>query len=197
MPGPPIETVSQHIAWSYANLGRAHAAVEAGLDSYGRTHHMIRARLYKGLTTSTLKMRTLYDDEKVKFTYPQSCCYCGTTETLSIDHLISRIKGGDDHSNNLVWACRSCNSSKGGRDLLEWYQIKNRFPSILLLRRYIKLVAKYCVEHGILETTLAVATQQDLPFKLELLPYEFPALSTLSLWVPVMKQNTDISTDEK
>jgi hypothetical protein len=195
MPGPQIETVRQHIAWSYANLARAHAAVEAGADSYWRTHHMIRSRLYKGLTTNSMKMRTLYDDEKVKFTYPQACCYCGTTEALSIDHLIARIKGGQDYSDNLVWACKSCNSSKGGRDLLEWYQIKDRFPSLLLLRRYIKLAARYCVEHEILETTLAVATQLDLPFKLELLPYEFPALTTLTLWVPVMRQDINASKD--
>ena len=190
MPGPLIETVRQHIAWSYANLARAHAAVEAGGDSYGRTHHMIRARLYKGLTTNKLKMRTLYDDEKVKFTYPQACCYCGMTEPISIDHLISRIKGGGDHSDNLVWACRSCNSSKRDLDLLEWCQAKNKFPSILLLRRYIKLIARYCAEHEILDTTLAVASQQELPFKLELLPYEFPALSTLTLWVPVKQQKS-------
>ena len=185
MPGPQIETVRQHIAWSYANLARAHAAVEAGFESYGRTHHMIRSRLFKGLTTDSMKMRTLYDDEKVKFTYPQACCYCGTTEKLSIDHLTPRIKRALEVSPNFVWAFKSCNSSKGGRDLLEWHKLKNSFPSILLLRRYIKLVARYCVEHEILETTLAVAVQQELPFKLELLPYEFPVLSTLTLWVPV------------
>lgn len=131
MPGPLIETVRQHIAWSYANVARAHAAVEAGVESYGRTHHMIRSRLYKGLTTNTMKIRTLYDDEKVKFTFPQACCYCGATEKLSIDHLIPRMKGGEDYSDNLVWACKSCNSSKGGRDLLEWCQVKNSFPEVI------------------------------------------------------------------
>ena len=195
MPGPLIETVRQHIAWSYANLARAHAAVEAGVESYGRTHHMIRSRLYKGLTTNTMKIRTLYDDEKVKFTYPQACCYCGTTETISIDHLLPRIKGGEDYSDNLVWACKSCNSSKGCRDLLEWFQIKDRFPSLLLLRRHIKLVARYCVAHEILETALSAAIQQDLPFKLALLPYEFPVLSTLTLWVPVTQQHLDSSSE--
>ena len=188
MTSPPIETVRQHIACSYANLARAHAAVEAGVDSYGRMHHMIRAKLFKGLTTGTMKMRTFYDDEKVKFTYPQACCYCGTTEKLSIDHLIPRIKGGEDHADNLVWACRSCNSSKGERDLLDWYQTKDAFPSILLLRRYTKLVARYCDQHALLDTLLADAVQQTLPFQLQMLPYSFPALNTLQLWVPVRKQ---------
>ena len=197
MPIPPIETVRQHIAWSYANLARAHAAVEAGVGSYGRMHHMIRARLFKGLTTGTMEMRTLYDDEKVKLTYPQACCYCGTMEALSIDHLIPQIKGGADYSDNLVWACRSCNSSKRDRDLLDWCQTKKTFPSILLLRRYIKLVARYCEEYEFLDTLLADATQQSLPFKLQLLPYIFPALSTLVLWVPTKQQECVGSTGEK
>ncbi|WP_395090888.1 HNH endonuclease [Armatimonas sp.] len=158
---------------------------------------MIRARLFKGLTTGKMEMRTLYDDEKVKLIYSQACCYCGTTEALSIDHLIPQIKGGADYSDNLVWACRSCNSSKRDRDLLDWCQTKNTFPSILLLRRYMKLVARYCEEHELLDTLLADALKQNLPFKLQLLPYSFPALSTLVLWVPNKQQESDASTGVK
>lgn len=197
MSRPPIETVREHIAWSYANLARAHAAVEAGVVSYGRAHHMIRAKLFKGLTTGTMAMRSLYDDEKTKLTYPQSCCYCGTMEALSIDHLIAQVKGAGDNSDNLVWACKSCNSSKRERDLLEWCQTKRIFPSVLLLRRYIKLVARYCDDHELLDTLLAVATQHRLPFKLQLLPYEFPALNTLVLWVPATQQECVGSTHDK
>ncbi len=140
----PIETVRQHIASSYANLARAHAAVESGLHSYTRTHHMIRARLFKGLSTGTMSMRSLYDDEKVKLNAPKACCYCGATVALTIDHLIPKIKGGPDYADNLVWACKACNSSKSDTDLLEWCKSKCTFPSLLLLRRYIKLIAKYC-----------------------------------------------------
>lgn len=191
MPIPAIETVGQHIACSYANLARAHAAVDAGLESYSRVHHMIRARLFKGLTSGSMQMRTLYDDEKVKLAYPQACCYCGTAESLSIDHLIPKIQQGPDYADNLVWACRSCNSSKRDRDLLEWFKIKDLFPSLLLLRRYTKLVARYCTERALLETSLSDAIKMDLPFKLELLPYDFPPLSTLVLWVPVKQQGSN------
>ena len=183
MSGPAINSVRDHIAWSYANLARAHAAVEAGATSYDRTHHMIRSRLFKGLASGKMQMRSLYDDEEVKFQYPQACCYCGTTEKISIDHLIPLIKGGADYSDNLVWACRSCNSSKRDRDLLDWSQNKGRFPSILLLRRYTKLIARYCEHHGLLDLSLAEASQHQLPFKLQLLPYSFPDLGSLVLWV--------------
>ena len=193
MAGPKINSVKEHIAWSYANLARAHAAVKAGATSYGRTHHMIRARLFKGLTTGNMQMRSLYDDEKVKYQYPQACCYCGAVEPISIDHLIPRIRGGGDHADNLVWACISCNSSKSDRDLLEWSQLKGRFPSILLLRRYTKLVTRYCEQQGLLELPLAEALQHQLPFKLQLLPYDFPDLSNLVLWVSAKPQRPNNS----
>ena len=180
---PKIDTIRDHIAWSYANLARVHSALEAGLTAYGRVHHMIRARLFKGLTTGTMKMQSLYDDEKVKFKYPQACCYCGAVDQISIDHLIPRILGGADHSDNLVWACRQCNSSKRDRDMLEWSQYKGIFPAILLLRRYTKLVARYSDQQGLLDLPLVEAGSHCLPFRLELLPYSFPDLAELVLWV--------------
>ena len=45
------------------------------------------------------------------------CSYCAKTAD-TIDHVWPRSRGGDDHPNNLVPACRSCNSSKGTKSLL-------------------------------------------------------------------------------
>ncbi|WP_080681919.1 HNH endonuclease [Sorangium cellulosum] len=49
------------------------------------------------------------------------CVYCGTTPPPKLhgDHLIPRHRGGPESGDNLVWACRSCNSSKNARDLLD------------------------------------------------------------------------------
>ncbi|QDV87397.1 HNH endonuclease [Planctomycetes bacterium TBK1r] len=180
---PEIITVSDHIAWSYANLARADAALQGGCRSYQRTHHIIRSRLFNGLKNGTMAIRSLYDDERLKMTMPQACCYCGATDNLSIDHLIPRVRGGADDADNLVWTCRKCNSSKQGRDMLEWMAKKNGFPAILLLRRYLKLVARYCDENGFLTTPLAEALQLDLPFDLSLIPHSFPPLSEITLWI--------------
>lgn len=135
---PEILTVKEHIAWSYANLARAHAALQEGSEKYKQVHHIIRSKLFQGLVSGKMNMRSLYDDERMKMTVPQACCYCGNINKLSVDHLIPRIKGGSDESDNLIWACNSCNSSKQGRDMLQWMHDKNRFPSVLLLRRYLK-----------------------------------------------------------
>ncbi len=41
------------------------------------------------------------------------CGYCGTTKELTLDHLIPKSKGGKSSWNNLVTACKRCNSRKG------------------------------------------------------------------------------------
>lgn len=44
-----------------------------------------------------------------------TCVYCGATAAdgpLTVDHVIPKSLGGTDHPNNLVTACRDCNSGK-------------------------------------------------------------------------------------
>lgn len=183
-----ITTVREHIAWSYANLARADKALKDGVQKYEMIHHMIRAKLNKGLREQTMSMASLYKDERLKMTVPQACYYCGSTSNLSVDHLIPRIKGGSDESDNLIWACRSCNSSKRDKDMLKWMMDKKSFPSILLLRRYLKIVMRYCESNELLDLELEEVMKEDLPFDLTILPHKFPPLSELKLWVYPEKQ---------
>jgi 5-methylcytosine-specific restriction endonuclease McrA len=46
------------------------------------------------------------------------CQYCGSTRSLTIDHVLPRSRGGDDTWENLVVCCSPCNVRKGDR-LLE------------------------------------------------------------------------------
>lgn len=115
-----ITTVGQLLHWSYANLAMAHSAISAKAEKYGRLEFMIRSRLYAGLNKKTMTIGPLAGDERLKMVLPQACCYCGSREQLSVDHLIPTKRGGANTGDNLVWACRSCNSSKGAQDVLEW-----------------------------------------------------------------------------
>ena len=48
------------------------------------------------------------------------CVYCGRVfppEELTLDHVQSRVRGGDRSGGNLVTACRACNRLKGHRRL--------------------------------------------------------------------------------
>jgi 5-methylcytosine-specific restriction endonuclease McrA len=85
--------------------------VEAAIR-YKVVHHVIRSKLYHGLLSEKMSMRSLYDDERLKMTVPQACYYCDAQGKLAVDHLIPKVRGGPDEADNLIWACRSCNSSK-------------------------------------------------------------------------------------
>jgi hypothetical protein len=174
-------TIGERLYWSYANLAMAHAALTDKVETYGRTHFMIRARLYKGLNAGSMAIGPLAADERLKMILPQACCYCASTDHLSVDHLISTKKGGKNAGDNLVWACRSCNSSKGAGDVLEWLAQRKQFPPLLLLRRYLKLAIEMAREREVLATRLEAAP--DLPFSLSAVPVSYPKPPNLSLWV--------------
>ena len=176
----PPETIGESLYWSYANLAMAHAAISEGKEKYGRIHYMIRARLFKGLTNGTMNIGSILDDEKLKMELPKACCYCGSTENLTMDHLIPKAKGGKDTGDNVVWACKQCNSSKGAKDLLVWFQGKNMFPALFLLRMYLKIAIQYCLENNLMDVPISDA--DGLPFSIYDVPHKFPPLPELRLY---------------
>lgn len=176
-----IDTIGESLYWSYANLAMAHAAVSKGDVHYHVGHFIIRSRLYAGLRNGSMNVGSLADDERLKLKMPQSCCYCGNTDHLAVDHLIPRKKGGLDKGDNMVWACRSCNSSKGATDALEWLLKRQQFPPLFLLRRYLKNAIEFCVQNDLMETPLTEAGE--LPFSLPTVPHTFPQPAELVLWV--------------
>jgi 5-methylcytosine-specific restriction endonuclease McrA len=48
-----------------------------------------------------------------------TCQYCSSTKHLTIDHVLPKAKGGLNAWENLVTACKKCNSTKGNRLLHE------------------------------------------------------------------------------
>ncbi len=44
-----------------------------------------------------------------------TCQYCGSTRSLTIDHLVPKCKGGEDSWTNLTLACAVCNTRKGSK----------------------------------------------------------------------------------
>ena len=67
------------------------------------------------------------------------------------DHLIPLHDGGSDSIENHLPMCRSCNSSKGRKDLLEWWESKNRDPLALgldALTIYARLKFRWLWNYG-------------------------------------------------
>lgn len=92
-------------------------------DRYRANRHLRRAR-EAGATVGFVNIDEIYERDKV-------CIYCGTDKDLSIDHLIPLSRGGIHCQENLVVACRSCNSKKGTMTYEEFcdrHQIEIRGP---------------------------------------------------------------------
>jgi 5-methylcytosine-specific restriction endonuclease McrA len=48
---------------------------------------------------------------------PHKCRCCGSSEKLTIDHIVPLTRGGSNDLDNLQILCRNCNSRKGNRCL--------------------------------------------------------------------------------
>ncbi len=161
-----LNSVKEILFWSYANLAMAHTAVDRKQEKYATFNYMIRSKLFKGLMEGSMNIRSLFDDEKIKLLSGNKCSYCGSSEKLALDHIFSQKMGGKDTGDNLIYACKHCNSSKGKKDLMEWMNYKNKFPPLMVLRRYLKLVVAYCAENRLMECSVDDLKKQKHPFSL-------------------------------
>lgn len=68
---------------------------------------------------------------KILEDFNSSCAYCGMSENESLkeykeklhqEHFVPLSKGGGYTHNNIIVACKGCNSSKGDRDFFQWYK---------------------------------------------------------------------------
>ena len=77
------------------------------------------------------------------------CVACGNAPSTNStgDHLIALSKGGPQSIENHAPFCRSCNSSKGDKDLLEWwFVVKGRSLldlNIDVLTAYLRMAHRY------------------------------------------------------
>ena len=159
----------------------ADAAVRHGASKYGVPYYMIRAKLYKSLCDGTTSPRSLYFDERDKLLSQGRCNYCGSVDQPSLDHLFPRFVGGSDAPENLVFCCRSCNSSKGKRDAIRWSMERGRFLPLSVLRRYLKLAIFHSVQNSLIETPREAFAALDVPFSIDDVPMTYPLPSDL-IW---------------
>jgi len=88
------------------DLGKANAA---------RSRHKRRMLLASELSTLTAA-----EWAQIQTDQGGRCLYCGQIVKLTMDHVIPLSRGGEHTKENVVGACRSCNSAKKDRPLEEW-----------------------------------------------------------------------------
>lgn len=78
--------------------------------------HRRRSRIKKLEATLTQEQW-----EFIKNYFNRRCAYCGKELPLTQDHFIPVANDGEYTHNNIIPACKSCNSSKHTKDFFEWY----------------------------------------------------------------------------
>ncbi len=142
-----IRNVGQLIHWHYAKL-----IAEARCGS--REEYALVMHGYKKLESGEISISGLIRDNK-KFLELEKCCvYCRSTTNIQLDHIIPLSKGGPDTFDNLIYACRNCNISKGNKSLPEWYgdNYSNEIPAIVF-SKFLKLIYQKHKENDTLKET--------------------------------------------
>jgi len=151
---PPkyVDTVRRLIYWQYAQLISKAAGFEG---NYG----FVVSR-YKKLESGQMTWSSSVRDYEMALDKGKVCVYCEATIGLSTDHIVPISRAGADpriavlldSSDNCVCACKKCNSSKGDRDVFEWYG-PERLDDIpkLVLSKFLKLSYRVHETQGTLD----------------------------------------------
>lgn len=145
MPPSHVKTIKDLIFYQYAKLIASSAK---------KTEYAFIINRMKLLSSGEIKMSDTLREIKLQISGDKRCEYCESIENLSWDHMIPRIKDGLDMIENLVLACRSCNSSKGSKGIYEWYGLdkKDKIPR-LIAGKYLKLLYDIHEKKGTLEAS--------------------------------------------
>ena len=116
----------------YPTLERALIALRA----WSHWHHVVsenpkylpgRSLLEKGFEVAYNSLISESRKTVIRLARLSKCVFCDEMVTAgSGDHIVPKSKGGPQSAENFMPLCRRCNSSKGDKDLLEWWNIKGK-----------------------------------------------------------------------
>jgi 5-methylcytosine-specific restriction endonuclease McrA len=77
---------------------------------------------YRNVRRARKKLNGVFKltNKELKKLYNSPCFYCGSHDSIQIDHVIPIAKGGTHGIGNLVSACQKCNKSKSDKLIIEW-----------------------------------------------------------------------------
>lgn len=156
--------------WAFANLNMCIMARRCGFAEYNKFCFIRREKAFKAYKLGEWNVGGLRVINRSRMINGRTFCpYCGgdfkDDSDVTLDHLLPKAKGGSDSADNLVAVCKSCNSSKGKKDFVEWFIQKNCFfPPLYLYSLYLKLVYYFAVEKGLMDKHKEDLDSMALPF---------------------------------
>ena len=130
-----------------ASVGRSKRNVRYKGNPIGNAQNLVIRTILSNLGDESFSEK---DWDEAKEYFNGKCAYCGVADKDTVrDHAIpiSKYKLGEHKLGNLVPSCRSCNSSKGERDFIEFCEDK-KFDEIV-----IKRIIKYMVSRNYVPIT--------------------------------------------
>jgi hypothetical protein len=131
MPDRDVKTIRDLLFFQYAKIiGRAAFGPDAKKTAYG----FIKTK-FRELVRDEMKWSDILRNDQKLFEEPKACIYCGSTDHLQWEHIVPRSLDLNERCpgcdriqgiHNMVWACRSCNASKGDRGL--YHFIRDSHP---------------------------------------------------------------------
>jgi hypothetical protein len=118
MPPPYVKTIREEIFYEYAKL--------ISRSAYGSLQRAFITERFKKLRDGKITISGTIREWGREQELPRECVFCSSTIDLTTDHLIPRNKGGDDSPDNLVLACKSCNTSRGDKGIFEWLGLEKK-----------------------------------------------------------------------
>jgi len=161
MPPPAIKTLGDLIFWQYAKI----ISESAGL---GKRNWGFVMKKFKQLQQGEIFWNEIreYVKEREK---KDECIFCGTKTSLTMDHLLPRSLNGPDDEKNIIWVCKTCNSSKGSKRIYELWTIKKGLEGAkydvprIAEGKYLKFLYETLKERGMLNLTMNEIKKQICP----------------------------------
>lgn len=156
-----------NVLWAYASLQMIGATLASGHQSFDRISYMVRAKAFKAYREGRWNVHDMYRLNKEKIRITDTCWYCGChveANELTADHVFPRAKGGTNEMENIIFVCRSCNSSKGKRDLIEWMLDNKLMPSYNVSEHYLKEIYFHTIDCSLMNIPVAEVVNSPLPF---------------------------------
>jgi len=118
MPPAFVRTIREEVFYEYAKL--------ISRSAYGSLQRGFITDRFKKLRDEEITTSGTIREWEREQELPKACVYCSSMTDLTTDHLIPQSRGGDDSADNVVLACKSCNTSRGEKGIFEWLGLKEK-----------------------------------------------------------------------
>ena len=144
LPPSAVRTIRDLIFWQYSKI----ISESAG---FGKRQFGFVMDRFKKLTSGEINWSTSIREYVKEREKADVCIYCGKHGDLTVEHILPRARSGPDITDNAVFICQSCNSSKGDRRLYEWFGLENRYKIPRIAEgKYLKLLYSLHERNGTL-----------------------------------------------